>query len=189
MEHRLKLQGLVLATFVALMWIVELIDLLLGLHLDAWGIRPRDPVGLLGIVFAPFLHAGFHHLLANTFPFLVLGWFVLLWGTARYFAVTIVVMLLGGLGVWLVGRSGSVHLGASGLIFGYLGHLLLGGYFERRLSTIAGSIAVAMLYGGLVFEVLPGTPGISWESHLFGFLAGAFMARALARRTPRRSRT
>jgi membrane associated rhomboid family serine protease len=157
----------------------------LGNPLDAFGIRPREVDGLFGVLFAPFLHVGFQHLIANTIPFVILGWFVLLRETWHFLAVSAVVIVLGGLGVWLFGQSGSVHIGASGLVFGYLGYLMLGGWFERRFTTILGSLFVGVLYGGLVLGVLPGTPGVSWEGHLFGFLSGVLMAWLLARRAPK----
>lgn len=180
--RELKLHGWILAVAIAVMWVAEIVDTFLGGRLDALGIRPREIGGLVGIALAPFLHVGFHHLIANTVPFLVLGWFVLLRETWHFVVVSLAVIVLGGLGVWAFGQTGSVHLGASGLVFGYLGYLMLGGWFERRIGTIVGSIVVAIIYGSLVFGMLPGTPGVSWESHLFGFLGGGLMAWALARR-------
>ncbi len=180
--RELRLHGWILAVAVAIFYLEELVDSLLGHPFDALGIRPRRLEGLLGIPLAPFLHAGFAHLIANTVPFLVLGWFVLLRETSHFLWVTLGVIVLGGFGVWLFGQSDSIHLGASGLVFGYLGYLMLGGWFERRIGTILGSLFVAILYGSLVFGVFPGTPGVSWESHLFGFLAGVFMAWLLARK-------
>jgi membrane associated rhomboid family serine protease len=180
--RELKLHALILVVGIALLWGLEIVDTLLGGRLDLLGIRPRELDGLVGIPLAPFLHGGFGHLLANTLPFLILGWLVLLRETWHFFAVSAVTIVLGGLGVWLFGQSGSVHIGASGLIFGWLGYLLLGGWFERRVGTMLGSLVVAIAYGSLVWGVLPGTPGMSWEGHLFGFLAGVLMAWALARR-------
>lgn len=186
--RELKLHGWIIVAAVALLWGLEIVDTVLGNPLDAFGIRPREVDGLFGILFAPFLHVGFQHLISNTIPFVILGWFVLLRETWHFLAVSAVVIALGGLGVWLFGQSGSVHLGASGLVFGYLGYLMLGGWFERRFTTILGSLFVAVLYGGLVLGVLPGTPGVSWEGHLFGFLSGVLMAWLLARRGPKAAR-
>lgn len=178
-----RAQAGVLFGFLAVIWALELLDLfVLRRSLDAFGIRPRSPDGLWGILFAPFLHGGLGHLLANTLPLLVLGWLVLLRGLGELLAVTALAMLIGGLGVWLFGSPNTIHLGASGLVFGYLGYLLLRGYFERRVSSIVLSIVVGLLYGSALWGVLPGQRGISWEGHLFGFLGGALAARLLARR-------
>lgn len=162
------------------MWIVEVADRLV-FHgaLDVFGIRPRLVSGLPGIVFAPFLHGGFGHLLANTLPFLILGWLVMIRRTADFFVVSGVVMLLAGFGVWLFGAPNSVHLGASSLIFGYLGFLLLRGFFERSFTSIVVAILVAAIYGGAIFGVLPIQRGISWQGHLFGFAGGILAARLL----------
>ncbi|MBW2459300.1 MAG: rhomboid family intramembrane serine protease, partial [Deltaproteobacteria bacterium] len=152
---------------------------ILGGALDHWGIRPRSIVGLRGIVLAPFLHGGIGHIGANTGPLLVLGWFVMLSQTRNFFTVGILSSLVGGAGVWLIGASNSIHIGASITIFGFLGYLLLRGWFDRRFWVIIGSVLVALSYGGLVFGVLPGQPGISWEGHLFGFIGGVLSARVM----------
>ena len=125
----LGLRLVLLSGFIALIWLVELTDLVV-FHgaLDRAGIRPRTESSLWGIAYAPFLHAGLAHLIANTVPLLVLGWLVLVRGLRDWLWVTVVVVLVGGLGVWLFGRPGTVHIGASGLIFGYLGYLLLRGF-------------------------------------------------------------
>lgn len=186
----LKTQATILGGFAALMWILEIVDLIVFRGaLDRYGVRPRSLVGLRGILFMPFLHGGLGHLIANTPTFLILGWFVMLRETSDFFVVTGITMLVGGLGVWLVGSPYTFHVGASGLIFGYLGYLLLRGYFERRVASIFLSITVGLLYGGLIWGVLPSRPGVSWEGHLFGFIGGAIAARLLAqRRSPQRRR-
>lgn len=179
----LKTQATILGGFAALMWILEIVDLIVFRGaLDRYGVRPRSLVGLRGILFMPFLHGGLGHLIANTPTFLILGWFVMLRETSDFFVVTGITMLVGGLGVWLVGSPYTFHVGASGLIFGYLGYLLLRGYFERRVASIFLSITVGLLYGGLIWGVLPSRPGVSWEGHLFGFIGGAIAARLLAQR-------
>ncbi len=179
-KRELKLQITILVGFVALLWAIELVDVaILGGALDHWGIRPRNIEGLRGIVLAPFLHGGIGHLGANTGPLLVLGWFVMLSQTRNFFTVGILSSLVGGAGVWLVGASNSIHIGASITIFGFLGYLLLRGWFDRRFWVVVGSVLVALSYGGLVFGVLPGQPGISWEGHLFGFIGGVLSARVM----------
>jgi membrane associated rhomboid family serine protease len=165
------------------MWIVEIVDtVIFHRYLDTYGIRPRDWIGLRGIVFAPFLHGNFPHLIANTIPFVSLGWFVM-WREIRdFWAVTLITMLVGGLGTWLIGAPG-LHIGASSLIFGYLGYLLSRGYFDRSFTAMFLSVVVAFLYGGMLWGVLPAQPGISWEGHLFGFLGGVLAARWLSKRS------
>lgn len=179
--RELKSQGTILGGFVALIWGLEIVDIVLGGALNAYGILPRNLIGLRGILFAPFLHGGFGHLIANTIPFLILGWFVMLQETSDFFVVSAITMLVSGLGVWLFGASG-VHIGASGLIFGFLGFLLARGYFERNIPSICLSIIVGVLYGGMIWGVLPTRLGISWEGHLFGFIGGVLAARFLVRR-------
>lgn len=176
----LKDQITILFGLTALFWLIELVDLFLlqTYSLDhRFGIMPGRPIGLLGIIFAPFLHGNLPHLIANTVPFLSLGWLVMLQETADFWRVTGVTMLVGGLGVWLIGQPGSVHIGASILIFGYLGFLLFRGYFQRNAPSIALSILVGIFYGSLIWGVLPTRAGISWEGHLFGFIGGVIAAR------------
>ena len=178
-----------LVGLVSAMWVEELVDTVLGGRLDGLGIRPRVVEGLTGVPLAPFLHVGFGHLAANTVPLLVLGAWILLRGRAIFAAVTSFVVATGGLGVWLVGGAGTVHLGASGLVFGWLGFAMLVGLVERRILSALGSLVVARVYGAALVGVLPGVPGISWESHLAGFLSGALAAWLFARRDagPRRA--
>jgi membrane associated rhomboid family serine protease len=182
LTRELKTQGTILGGFVAVMWILEIVDIVLGGALNSYGVRPHQLIGLRGIVFAPFLHGGLGHLIANTIPFLVLGWFVMLQETRDFFVVTGITMLVSGLGTWLVGSTNSVHIGASGIIFGYLGFLLLRGYFERNFPSILLSLIVGFLYGGTIWGVLPIQYGVSWQMHLFGFIGGVIAARLLARR-------
>ncbi|MDJ1183510.1 rhomboid family intramembrane serine protease [Roseofilum casamattae] len=178
----IKTQLTILGGLAATFWAVEIIDVLIYRgHLDRYGIYPRYIPGLRGIVWSPFLHGDFTHLIANTAPFLILGWLVMLQETADFFWVSAIAMLVGGMGVWLFG-SPAFHIGASGVIFGYLGFLLSRGFFERNFPSIALSLGVGFVYGGLIWGVLPGQPGVSWEGHLFGFIGGVIAARFLARR-------
>ena len=149
--------GLVaVAVMLAIMWGEEIIDLLPGVSLDGWGIRPRRARGLLGIVFAPFLHTGFAHLVSNTIPFALLGGVIALSGTRPFIEITVAVGVISGLGVWIFGASNSVHLGASGLVFGYITYLVSRGVFAKRLLWILGGLVVAVVYGGsLVWGLLP----------------------------------
>ena len=173
--------GLVLvAAMVAVMWVVEIVDVFAG-DLDSAGIRPRDPEGLIGIGLAPVLHGGFGHLAGNTVPFLVLGLAIALSGLARIVAVTVIVAVVGGLGTWLIAPANSVHIGASGLVFGFAAYLVARGAYTRRALHIVGALVVLFLYGTtLVIGFVP-TPGISWQGHLFGAIGGVVAAWALHR--------
>jgi membrane associated rhomboid family serine protease len=168
--------------FVAVLWAVEAMDWVLLGSLDGFGIRPRETFGLVGIALAPFLHGSFAHLMANTTALIPLGLLVTARRKTDLVLVSIPVVLLGGAAVWLLGRAGSVHIGASGLVFGWFGYLLALGWYERSPRAVVVALFVGLLYGGMIFGVLPGQPGISWESHLFGFFAGGFAARTLSRR-------
>ena len=181
--REIKAQVLILAGFVAVMWLVELVDIVVfHQRLNIFGVHPRRLDALWGIFFMPFLHGGLPHLLANTIPFITLGWLVMLRDIRDFWVVTVIGILTSGLGVWLIGASGTVHIGASGLVFSYLGYLLLRGYFERSFTAIFLSVVVGIFYGSLVFGVLPLQQGVSWEGHLFGFLGGALSAYLLAER-------
>lgn len=169
-----------LGGMVGSMWVLEIVDKILGGALDQYGVVPRTLVGLRGILFAPFLHGGFAHLMSNTVPLLVLGLIIMLRRKRDLAYVSVLSGLVGGAGIWLIGASNSVHLGASILVFGYLGYLLSRGIFERRFWPIVGSVVVFFLYGGALFGVLPGQAGISWEGHLFGFLGGILSAKLMA---------
>ena len=121
----------------ALMWVVEVIDQIAGGRLDRLGIEPREVDGLDGVLFAPFLHAGWDHLIGNTIPFLLLGFAIAVGGLGRVVAVTAIVMLVGGLGTWLIAPSHTVHIGASGVVFGYAAYLVARGVYSRSLGQIA----------------------------------------------------
>ena len=181
-SQEIKKQISILGSFVAIFWILEILDQFVFHHtLDGYGIRPHSLIGLRGILFAPFLHGGFGHLIANTVPFLILGWLVMIQETSDFWIVTIITMIVGGVGTWMLGAPNSIHIGASSLIFGYLGFLLLRGYFQRNIASILLSLVVGFLYGGLIWGVLPTQPGISWQGHLFGFLGGVLSAKLIAK--------
>ena len=166
--------------FVALLWLIEFADVLLPAQLDEEGIRPRDEDGLWGILWAPLLHAGWGHLIANSLPLLVLGFLVFLSGIGRALAATAVIWVVGGLGTWLIAPEHTVHIGASVIVFGWLTYLMLRGIFARSEAQIALGAVVLVLYGGALWGVLPGQPGISWQGHLFGAIGGGLAAWWLA---------
>ncbi|HEV7404874.1 MAG TPA: rhomboid family intramembrane serine protease [Chthoniobacteraceae bacterium] len=171
----------VLFGMLGLMWLVELVSLLPYIDPQAHGLQPRTVAGLWGLLTAPFLHANFYHLMANSVPFIVLGGIVLLGGRRIFWGVTLFVMLFGGLGVWCLARGGTNHIGASGLIFGYLGFLLARGIVERSVVWFLVSLAILISYGGLVWSVLPMrvAGGVSWQMHLSGIIAGIVAAKLM----------
>jgi membrane associated rhomboid family serine protease len=177
-----RVRGLVfVAAMVAVMWVVETLDAA-GAHLDSNGIHPRDPDTLPDIAFAPFLHAGWGHLIGNTVPFLLLGGAIALSGLARTAAVTAIVLVVGGLGTWLIGPANTNHIGASGLVFGFAAYLIARGAFSHRPLHLVAGLAVIAVYGAtLAFSLVP-HPGISWQGHLFGAIGGVVAARVLDRR-------
>ena len=178
---RVRLQIQLLVVLVGAAWIIELVDtLFLSQALNRYGIRPREAASLAGILLMPLLHGGFGHLIANTLPFVVLGWLVMLRRVGEFAAVTVITMLFSGVGLWLFGISGAVYIGASGLVFGYLGYLLLRAYFERSPQAILIAVLVAFAYGGLLLGLFPQRPGVSWEAHLLGFVGGTLAARLLS---------
>jgi len=165
----------------AVMWVVEIINGFIGHRLSVWGILPRTTPGLIGIPLSPFLHGSFNHVLSNTIPFLVLGGLVAFQGSQKLVGVSLFIVVVGGLAVWLIGRS-AIHVGASGLVFGYFGYLVASGWYDRRPGTILAAIAVVVLYGGLLFGLLPTQGFVSWEAHLFGLMAGVLVARLTRRK-------
>ena len=172
-----KRPSLVLGGTLAASWVIFAATMLSGGALLSLGIVPRTMLGLRGILFAPFLHANLQHLLSNSVPFLMLGWLVMLRDARHFIPVTLFAMLGSGALAWLLGASGSVHIGASGVIFGYLGFLMLSGWYTRSVGSIALSVLVTALWGGVVLGVMPGVPGVSWQGHLGGFIGGVLAAR------------
>lgn len=173
----LKAQSITLGGSVTALWATFGVNALLGGALLQYGIIPRSTNGLAGILIAPFLHANLNHLIANTVPFLLFGWLVMLRDRRHFLPVTIFSILGAGLLAWALGAPGSVHVGASGVVFGFLGFLLLSGWYARSFASIAISVLVAVVWGGTVAGVLPGTPGVSWQGHLGGFIGGVLAAR------------
>ena len=170
-----------IAAMVALMWLAEGIDVVVGGDLDGLGIEPREPDGLVGIVAAPFLHAGFGHLIANTVPFAVMGAVIAINGMRRLLIVSAIVALVSGLGTWLIGPENTVHIGASGIVFGFATYLLARGFFNRNMLDLAIGAVVALLFGGALLGGMLPEQGISWQSHVFGALGGLLAAQYLAK--------
>ena len=167
---------------VGLMWMIEVVDqLILAGSLDAYGVRPWTSGGLLGMFAAPLLHAGFGHLMANTLPWLFLGFLTTTRKRLDFWVVVVASTLTAGIGTWLFGGLGTVHVGASGVVFGFLGFLMGRGFWERRFGTILLSVVVTALFGSMLWGMLPvlAGVGISWQGHLFGWIGGLLVARSL----------
>jgi membrane associated rhomboid family serine protease len=172
---------------VVLLFVIQVINYADGERLDALGgIRPHHLDGLDGILFAPFLHASFDHIYANAVPLLLTGTFVVAGGVKRALAVTALIALGSGLGVWFTGDAHSVVVGASGVILGYIGFLLMRGIVEHSRWGIAVGLLIGLLYGAQILaEVMPTDAQVSWQAHLFGLLSGLVAAILFRRRRPR----
>ena len=163
---------------VALLWAVQIVNFASGQQLNVHGLVPRTGAGALAIVWAPFLHAGFNHLISNTAPLLVLGVLVSLSGRKSFGFVTVFVVVASGAAVWVIGRH-AVHVGASGLLFGYFGYLLARAWLTRTPTAAIIAVVTGVLYSGMIWGVLPQEPFISWEFHLCGLLSGVVAAKLL----------
>jgi membrane associated rhomboid family serine protease len=161
---------------VALLWGIECVNALLNHRLNRWGILPRTFTGLVGIPLSPFLHGSFTHLILNTVPLVTLGSLVACSGVRLFLVVSLWITLLSGAALWLFGRS-AYHVGASGVLFGYFGYLVARGWYERSVTALLVALLTLVLYGSIVWGVLPTRSYISWEAHLFGLLAGVLVAR------------
>lgn len=169
---------------VLFLWVLELIDtILLGL-LDRLGIHAQEPLGWVGILFAPFLHAGFGHLMANSIPLLVLGFLILVGrgGSLRMALVTVVSMVSSGIAAWILTPAHTIVVGASGVVFGWLTYLVARGFFARDAKSIVISVIVFMVYGSVLWGVFPTQVGVSWQAHLGGAIGGVFAAWVMHRR-------
>ncbi|MDZ5663355.1 rhomboid family intramembrane serine protease [Nocardioides sp. S-58] len=168
--------------FVVVLWLLEILDAASGNALDAYGVQPRSEDGLVGIAFAPLLHFGFGHLVSNTVPVVVLGFLTLATGIARGLLATAIIWVVGGLGVWVFAQPGSVHAGASVLVFGWIVYLVVRGFLNRNTTEILIGVVVFLLYSSALLGVLPGQTGVSWQGHLFGAVGGVIAARLLTTR-------
>ena len=167
------------AAMAAIMWVVEAADQVADGRLDRFGIEPRDLDGLDGVVFAPFLHGGWDHLIGNTIPFVLLGLAIAIGGLARVATVTVIVALVGGLGTWLIAPANTIHIGASGIVFGYAAYLVARGVYSRSMMQIGLGLLVLAVWGTTLLRGLVPEDGISWQGHLFGALGGVLAARLL----------
>jgi membrane associated rhomboid family serine protease len=178
---------IVVGAMVLLMWVLEVIDQVGNANLDQYGIKPHEADGLLpGIVAAPFLHAGFGHLEGNTVPFVLLGGAIALSGLRKVVLATVTIALVGGLGVWIFASSGTDHIGASGLVFGYAAYLIARGFFSRSMLHFGIGVLVIGVYGTTLLVGVAPRDGISWQGHVFGAVGGVVAARFLDVRRSRR---
>lgn len=181
-RHPLRTALTTWGALIALLWAVLITDLFLPAHLTAHGITPRTLDGLLpGILAAPFLHADPAHLAANTIPLAVMGVIAALRDRPGMWTALAVALVVSGLGVWLISPPNTVTVGASGVVFGLFGYLLARGLFMRRLGDFLIALLVFLVYGSLIWGVLPTSPFVSWQAHLFGFAGGILAAIAVAR--------
>lgn len=187
MASRVKPAALLMLVWIAGLWVLEAADAAAGGALDSWGIRPRQLDELVDVVPATAVHFGFAHLVANTLPLLVLGFLAALRaGVRRTVGVALLVAVVSGLGVWLISPAGSNTAGASGVIFGLFGYLVVRGFIERKVLDIAIGLLVAVFYGSILWGALPSDNGISWQAHFFGLVGGVLAAFVLRERTPGR---
>jgi len=176
--HTIKRDFMAIAIFIVVIWAVFALDRFLPL--ERFGLVPRDAGGLIGIIAMPFLHGDFGHLMGNTIP-LAVTLFLLAGSRADSGAIVVLITLLGGVLLWLFGRT-ALHIGASGLVFGLIAFHIFAGVFEKRVSSILITLVVGASYAGvLVKGVIPGQQGVSWDGHLFGAIAGALVALVTAK--------
>ncbi|MGD9107929.1 MAG: rhomboid family intramembrane serine protease [Gammaproteobacteria bacterium] len=167
----IKVNSLFVLKLIAILWIIQIINFILRYRLNFLGIYPRRLFSLPGIVCSPFLHGNFNHLFFNSIPLFLLINLVLFNGRAEFYCISIIIILLSGTALWLFGRR-AIHIGSSTLIMGYFGYLLINAYHQPTMSTILLAAFCIYYFGGLFLALIPGEKGISWEGHVFGFLAG-----------------
>jgi membrane associated rhomboid family serine protease len=185
-EDRAKAAAKLMAGWVALLWILEVIDVASGKALDDFGIMPRSVPELVDVVPASFIHFGFGHVAANSVPLLVLGFLAALGGLRRFVAVCALIIVADGLGVWLISPDNTNTAGASGVVFGLFGFLVVSGFVERRLLGVGVGVLVAAIWGGAILGgIAPTETGISWQGHLIGLVTGVAAAFLFRRRQPR----
>lgn len=179
----------VMGVFGALLWAIQIANAASDYGLNRFGLKPRATDGLWGVLSEPFLHQSYGHLLSNTVPLLAIGWTLLLSGVRAFLFVTGVVVVLGDLATWLVAPSATVIVGASGMVFGWLGYLLARAYFSRRVKWIVTAVLLLIFFGTLLGSLLPTVDAhVSWQSHVSGFAAGVFVGWLLHPRSSARNR-
>lgn len=162
-------------SFPLILWLIHLVAFVFQIDITKMGILPRNILGLLGIITAPLIHADFSHLISNTIPLLILGWIIFYFYPRVSYLLFVFIYLLTGLLVWIFARQ-VYHIGASGVVYGFVSFLFFSGIFRRDNKSIGLALVITFLYGGLVWGMIPGWKGISWESHLFGAITGLLAA-------------
>ncbi|MFF3733465.1 rhomboid family intramembrane serine protease [Streptomyces sp. NPDC002476] len=187
---RAKAAAKLMLGWVAFLWVLEVVDVSTGHALDTYGIEPRHPAELLDIVPAAFIHFGFGHVASNSVPLLVFGFLAALGGIRRFAAVAALIIVVDGLGVWLLSPAHSNTAGASGLVFGLFGYLLVRGFVDRRPLDIGIGLLVGAIWGSsILLGISPANTSVSWQGHLFGLAAGVAAAFVFRRRAGRTART
>ncbi|MFF8714921.1 rhomboid family intramembrane serine protease [Streptomyces sp. NPDC015184] len=179
---RARVAAKVMLGWVAFLWLLEVVDAATGHALDGFGIEPRRAAELLDVVPASFVHFGFDHVASNSVPLLVLGFLAALGGIRRFAAAAAMIVVIDGLGVWLVSPEHSNTAGASGLVFGLFGHLLVRGFVDRRFLDVVVGLVVGATWGSsILLGISPANTSVSWQGHLFGLVAGVAAAFVLRR--------
>ncbi len=173
----------IITSVIVLLWIILAVNFFLPIN--SYGIIPRDINGLKGVIFSPFLHANMYHLIANSITLFFLGLIFITLERRRAIMITLYLIICGGLGTWIIGRSGAVHIGSSGVIYGIMGYLFFIGIFSRNIKTILVSLVTFFFYGGAIWGILPVNSFVSWESHLCGLFSGMFVPRINKKKTDR----
>ncbi|MET9656478.1 rhomboid family intramembrane serine protease [Streptomyces sp. NPDC006510] len=181
---RAKTAAKLMLGWVAFLWLLEVVDASTGHSLDTFGIEPRRAGELLDVVPASFIHFGFGHVASNSVPLLVFGFLAALSGVRRFAAVAAMIIVVDGLGVWLVSPGGSNTAGASGLVFGLFGYLLVRGFVDRRVLDIGAGLLIGAIWGSsILVGISPANTSVSWQGHLFGLAAGVAAAFVFRRRS------
>ncbi len=171
---------------VVIIWMIHILNFAMSYRFNAWfGLYPRQSIGLPGIILSPFLHGNFGHIIANSAPLIILSSIAIAVDRTRWLKATFIIILLAGSLLWIFGRSNTVVVGASGLVFGYFGYLVALAFADRSAKAAIGAIAAIALYGGMIWGILPDKPQISWEGHLLGVVAGIVTAIILRQRKQR----
>jgi membrane associated rhomboid family serine protease len=180
LPDNLQIRAATLGAVIGTMWFIHILDIILPGSATGYGIVPRTYAGLAGIPVAPLIHLNIQHLVANTIPLLILGGLVLLRGVGEFVYVVLMSTVIAGVGTWLFGAGDAHHVGASGVIFGLFGYLIVRTAYDRRVSSAIVMVVVAIAYGTAMFRSLIPASGISWSGHFFG-LVGGFVAARLKR--------